>query len=214
MGILFLAPLMLQQVLGLSATESGLVTLAQVIGMMLVMPFAGVLYPRLGPRRMMSIGFVVLAVTIGMFTQVEMETSMWVFRALLFVLGVGMAFTMVPSQTATFETISHEDTANASSLISTTRQIASAAGVALVSSLLASRINSRTAELGSAATPDTALGAAFTAYQDTFLMSAAFAVLGIAAAFLFRNTVAAPPTAAPTPVTGRSTAMMEGAQAD
>lgn len=214
MGILFLAPLMLQQVLGLSATESGLVTLAQVAGMMLVMPFAGVLYPRLGPRRMMIIGFAILAVTIGMFTQVEMGTSMWFFRGLLFVLGVGMAFTMVPSQTATFETISHADTANASSLISTTRQIASAAGVALVSSFLASRINTRTADLGTAASPDSALGAAFTAYQDTFLMSAAFAVLGIAASFLFRNTAAAPPAVDPTHIPASPSPLAGGAQAD
>ena len=45
MGILFLVPLMLQQLMGLTATESGLVTLAQVVGMMLVMPVGARLYP-------------------------------------------------------------------------------------------------------------------------------------------------------------------------
>lgn len=200
MGILFLVPLMLQQLLGLTATESGLVTLAQVVGMMMIMPFAGSLYPLLGPRKMMIAGFAVIVVTIGGFWWIPMDVSMWTVRALLFIMGVGMALTMVPSQTATFETISHKDTANASSLISTTRQIASAAGVALVSSMLASRINARMDHLAADASPVSTVGAAFDGYQDTFLVSAVFAVAGIAAAFLFRNQAATGPQEPTTPV--------------
>jgi len=187
MGILFLVPLMLQTLMGLSATESGLVTLAQVVGMMLVMPFGARLYKQLGARRMMAIGFGVLSVTIYAFSHLEMDSSLWAFRGLLLVVGMAMALIMVPSQTATFETITVHDTARASSLFSTMRQFASAAGVAAISTVLATRVSANVDVLGSAASPLAQAQAAFAGYEETFLVSAAVALLGIAIVFAFRK---------------------------
>lgn len=187
MGILFLIPLMLQQLMGLDATQSGLVTVAQVAGMMLVMPIGPRLYPKLGAQRMMAIGFGILAVVSAIFSTVSMDTSLWVFRGLLFIYGTGIAFVMVPSQTATFETISHHDTASASSFFSTARQFASAAGVALISTILTSRINANVGDLDGAASQLAQVEAAFRGYEQTFLVSTAAAILGIGVAFLFRK---------------------------
>ena len=113
------------------------------LGMFLIMPFGGRLYPVLGPRYMMAMGFAVISVTIGSMLFVDYDTSLWIFRSQLFLMGIGMALTIIPSQTATFEDISGPETANASALISTTRQVASAAGVALMSTILASRLDER-----------------------------------------------------------------------
>lgn len=197
MGILFLVPLLLQQVMGLDATESGLVTLAQVFGMMLVMPFGAKLYPLLGARRMMASGFAVLAVTIFAFSRLDMDSSLWAFRGLLFVVGVGMALIMVPSQTATFESISHQDTANASSLYSTMRQFASAAGVALIATLLATRVNANVSSLDAAASPLAQAQAVFSGYDETFIVSGFVSLLGLLVVFAFRKTsgMTTPPTA-------------------
>lgn len=189
MGVLFLFPLMLQQVRGLDATGSGLTTIAQVAGMFIIMPFAGRLYPLFGPRYMMAIGFTIITVAIGSMLFVDYDASLWLFRSQLFVLGIGMAMTLIPSQTATFETISGPDTANASALFSTTRQIASAAGVALMSTVLSSRIDTQLAELGNAAGEAAVRHAAFNGYQETFMVSMLFAIIGIAFAFVFRKTV-------------------------
>lgn len=188
MGILFLAPLLLQQVMGLSATESGLVTLAQVIGMMVTMPLASKLYSHLGARLMMSIGFLILAAGIFGFATLEMDANLWWYRGLLFVVGVGMSLVSVPSQTATMETITFEDTAAASSLISTMRQFASAAGVAVISTILVGRINAQTNLLDVAtAAPDAFLHAAFTGYHHTFIISGVIAVLGAFLVVMFRK---------------------------
>lgn len=188
MGILFLAPLLLQQVMGLSATESGLVTLAQVIGMMVTMPIASKLYSVMGARKMMVIGFLVLAAGIFGFATLEIDGNLWWYRGLLFVVGVGMALTSVPSQTATMETITFEDTAAASSLISTMRQFASAAGVAVISTVLIGRINAQVGKLDMAsATPESALLAQFTGYHHTFIISAIIALLGAVLVVMFRK---------------------------
>lgn len=193
MGVLFLVPLMLQQVMGLNATDSGLVTLAQVVGMMLVMPFGARLYARFGARPMMVTGFVGLAITIFAFSTIDMTSSLWTYRALLFVLGIMMALVMVPSQTATFETISLHDTANASSLFNTMRQFASAAGVAVMSTILTTRINSN---VGDTAQTDPAyFEKVFSGYDDTYLISAVIALFGAVVVFAFRRgTGLTPPT--------------------
>ncbi len=188
MGILFLAPLLLQQVMGLTATKSGLVTLAQVVGMMITMPIASKFYSALGARRMMSIGFVILAAGIFGFATLEIDGSLWWYRGLLFVVGVGMALTAVPSQTATMESITFEDTAAASSLISTMRQFASAAGVAVISTILVSRINAQTNRIDPvSATPDSFLNAAFQGYHHTFIISGCIAVAGAILVVMFRK---------------------------
>lgn len=188
MGILFLTPLMLQQVMGLSATESGLVTLAQVIGMMVTMPFGARLYAGLGARRMMATGFAVLATATFAFSTLHMESSLWAFRGLLFFVGIGIALIMVPSQTATFESISFEDTANASSLLSTMRQFASAAGVAVMSTVLTGRITAQMNSLDlTVASPEDLLNAMFTGYDQTFMVSAAISVVGIFMVAMFRK---------------------------
>ncbi len=182
MGILVLVPLMLQQLMGLSATESGLVTLAQVVGMMLVMPIGARIYAVFGARRMMAVGFAVLATAVFAFSTLETDSSLWAFRGLLFVVGIAMALIMVPSQTATFESISHQDTAKASSLFSTMRQFASAAGVAVMSTVLATRIS---ANLD--AEPVDAVKAAFTGYDETCLVSAAVSLVGIVLVLVYRK---------------------------
>ncbi len=188
MGILFLAPLLLQNLMGLSATESGLVTLAQVIGMMLTMPIASKYYSAMGARRMMAVGFIILAAGIFGFATLDIDSSLWWYRGLLFVVGVGMALTAVPSQTATMETITFEETAAASSLISTMRQFASAAGVAVISTILVGRINAQMGKLDLATADEhSALLATFTGYHHTFIVSGVLAIVGAVLVVMFRK---------------------------
>jgi MFS family permease len=55
-GVLFLLPLLLQQLRGLSAFDAGLTTFPQAIGMLLMAQVTSRIYPRVGPRCMMAIG--------------------------------------------------------------------------------------------------------------------------------------------------------------
>src|SRR5690606_5919481 len=56
LGLVFLLPLFLQQLRGLTALETGLTTFPQAIGMMVLAGFVGRLYPYVGPRRLMIFG--------------------------------------------------------------------------------------------------------------------------------------------------------------
>jgi sugar phosphate permease len=69
-------------------------------------------------------------------SQVSLTTSLWVIRGIMFLLGLMIAQIFVPSQAAAFARISPADTGRASTLFNTGRQVGSAVGVAILSTVL------------------------------------------------------------------------------
>jgi hypothetical protein len=69
-------------------------------------------------------------------SQVGLTTSLWLIRGIMFLLGLTMAQIFVPTQAASFAQISPADTGRASTLFNTGRQIGSAVGVAILSTVL------------------------------------------------------------------------------
>ena len=66
LGLLFLLPMFLQGLRGLSAQQSGLATFPQALGVMTMARVAGNLYPKIVPRRLMMFGSLTNAlVTLG-----------------------------------------------------------------------------------------------------------------------------------------------------
>jgi EmrB/QacA subfamily drug resistance transporter len=189
LGLMFLMPLYLQQLRGLSAQESGLTTFPQAIGVMLVARFVGArLYPVIGPRRLLAFGLGVLAAGNLMFVFVGLHTNLWWLRLLMFVRGMGVGFSFVPMQTITFATIAPSDTGRASSLSSTTRQVGAAVGVATLATVLATRTEAHT--------PTGAVGAVvrearLDAFHDGFIAAAVLGALGVILALRVRDAEAA-----------------------
>ncbi len=106
LGLLFLLPLYLQQLRGLSAFQAGLTTFPQAIGMGIFLQVTSRIYPRVGPRRMMAFGLFIVLLSSAAFLRVGLETNLWWIRGIMFVRGIGMAFALVSIQAATFATIS------------------------------------------------------------------------------------------------------------
>jgi EmrB/QacA subfamily drug resistance transporter len=136
LGVLFLLPLFLQELRGLSALESGLTTFPQALGMLLMVPLSSRLYPRVGPRRMLTLALVGITVTSALFLLVDLATSLWWIRAIMFLRGVSMSLAIVASQAAAFAAIRSEETGRASALFNTNRQVAASIGVAALATIL------------------------------------------------------------------------------
>ncbi|MEX2238766.1 MAG: DHA2 family efflux MFS transporter permease subunit [Dehalococcoidia bacterium] len=186
-GALFLLPLLLQAEKGLSPLESGLTTFPQAIGVALMSQPAGKIYPRLGPRRMMMAGMAVIVVTTLAFLMVDLETNRaWIMLIQLF-RGGGFALTLIPLQAATFATISAIDTGRASAIFNTGRQVAASFGVALLATVLTSRLDANGAVLGDPATT----GPAITAFHEAFVAAAILAAIGLVATLLIDDKEAA-----------------------
>jgi len=135
-GLLFLLPLFLQELLGLTAIQSGLTTFPQALGMILASQVVGRLYHTVGPRRLMVGGLFALSVVTIPLCFVQLDTSLWVIRSIMFVRGICMAFSFVPVQAASYANIEPVDTGRASAIFSTQRQVAASLGVALLATVL------------------------------------------------------------------------------
>ncbi|HEY7293837.1 MAG TPA: MFS transporter, partial [Dehalococcoidia bacterium] len=137
LGVLFVTPLFLQEARGDSALESGLTTFPEAIGVVLSMQLVARLYPHIGPRRLMVAGMLWVAGVMVLLSFVGLETSAWLIRLLMFLIGVGMAYVFLPNQAAGFATVAPSAMGRASTLFNAQRQLGAATGVALLSSVLA-----------------------------------------------------------------------------
>jgi EmrB/QacA subfamily drug resistance transporter len=135
LGSLYLVALFLQDGLGLSALNAGLSTFPEALGVMAGAQIAARVYPRAGPRRMMTGGMLGVAAATALMITVGPGTSLWWMRALMLLLGLSWAQALVPLQAAAFATITPAATGAASTLFNTGRQLGMAAGVAILTTI-------------------------------------------------------------------------------
>jgi EmrB/QacA subfamily drug resistance transporter len=138
LGTLYVVALFFQDGLGLSALASGLSTFPEAFGVMIgAQVVSRYLYPIFGPRRIMVGGLVALGGTMLLMTMISSRDELWQMRVLMFVLGFCMAHVMIPSQAASMAQIDRANTGRASTLFNAVRQIGSATGVAVLSTVIA-----------------------------------------------------------------------------
>jgi EmrB/QacA subfamily drug resistance transporter len=141
-GALLLVPTYFQQVRGESTLKAGLLVAPQGLGAMLVMPVAGTLADKIPVGRIVPFGFIGIIVgMIGLASSTSPDTPIWHICAWLFVMGLGMGGTMMPIFTAALRTLTQHEVARGSTLLNVIQQIASSAGVAVISVVLTNKLN-------------------------------------------------------------------------
>ena len=143
-GVLFAIPLYLQSVLGLSATQSGLIVACLAVGAFVAGGAAAPVSQRLGGRGVVQLGMALEAIGIAAFALlVAPDTSPWSFIPALFVYGVGVGFATAQLTGVVLADVPMSASGQASGIQSTSRQIGSALGVAILGVILASVVSSQ-----------------------------------------------------------------------
>ncbi len=197
-----LLPTYLQQVRGETALAAGLLLAPQGLGAMVTMPIAGRLVDKIGPGKIVLTGISVIAVSLLFFTQLRSDTSYWLMGGALFVMGLGMGCTMMPTMTAAIQTLTHEQVARGSTLMNIINQASASIGTAAISVVLTNLLNDSRlagAAIGSRSEPaiaaqlppgaiETGFDQAATAFAHTYIVAVVLIVLTlIPAAFLPRT---------------------------
>ncbi|HEU5023714.1 MAG TPA: DHA2 family efflux MFS transporter permease subunit [Spirillospora sp.] len=151
MGAMLLLPLYYQTVRGQGALHSGLLLAPQGLGAMVTMPIGGKLTDRIGPGRVVLVGLVVVVLSVAGFAAIlEADTSFWALGAVLFVMGLGMGMTMMPTMAAAIQTLEHDEVPRASTMLNIIQQVSTSLGTALISVLLANKLASNLKPFGGA----------------------------------------------------------------
>ena len=140
-GIFFYNSLFLQNVLGYSAIKTGATFLPMTVLIILVAPFAGRLSDRIGPRWPMGVGMTLLTGSLLLFGTLDEHSSFWNILPGLLVGGFGMAITMAPTTAAAMGSVPVDKAGVGSAVINSMRQVGGSLGIAIMGTLVASRVN-------------------------------------------------------------------------
>ena len=184
LGTLYAISLYYQDGRGLSALAAGLSIFPEAFGVMAGAQLASrFLYPRLGPRRHITLGLLGVTASIALLAALGPTTSLWWARLLMFALGLSMGQVFVPVQAAAFATITPAATGRASTLFNAVRQFGGAVGVAVLTTAIVL--------VGPLHVVDGHAAANLTAYRVAFLVAAAVALLAVPCALSIRDSDAA-----------------------
>jgi EmrB/QacA subfamily drug resistance transporter len=144
-GLVFAIPLYLQSVLGLSALEAGAALAVTAVGALLAGGAAAAFSKRIGPRAVArfglgfeAVGLVLYAVLVGA------DISAWRLVPALFLYGFGVGLATAQLTSVILADVPTERSGQGSGIQSTSRQVGSALGIAILGATLAAGLTSHT----------------------------------------------------------------------
>ena len=142
-----LLPPYLQNLGGFTVTETGLLMAPRGIGTMFAMMFAGRMAMRFDARYIMSFGMMLLLWSMWEMSTWTPAISPWHLIETTFVQGIGMGFVFVPMNLVGFATLSPIYRTDGSALINLVRNVGSAFGISITTTILANAMQSAHAQL-------------------------------------------------------------------
>jgi len=152
-GSMVLLPIFLQNLLGYSALQSGMVMSPGGVATLICMPLVGYLVGRKDSRYMIMFGLATMAVSMLMMARYNLQISFWNAAFPRIIMGIGMAFLFVPLSTVAFSFMPHEQMGNATGIFNLMRNIGGSFGIAAVTTMLARRAQFHQARLVENITP-------------------------------------------------------------
>jgi len=207
---LFYIPLFLQQAQGLGAFDAGLLLLPQALVMAVLMPIAGRLYDKIGPRWPAVIGLTIVAIGTYSLHNMSLDISRGEIAGLLALRAGGMGMAMMPVMTGGVAAVPMRFVGTASAFNNVVQRSAAALGLAVLTALMttqrAQMLGDRTALVGSD-TPMPALlpgpsgqvAGMYAVYQQTqtqvfvaaldqlMVITSVMTLVGVALAFMLRS---------------------------
>jgi MFS family permease len=112
----------------------------QGIGAACIMRWAGSITDRLGPRRVVPAGIILMAVTTIPFAFVTVQTNELLLASTLFIRGIGLGLSMMPIFAAAYFDLSHAAIPRASTTMNIVRQVGGSVATALFAVVLERQI--------------------------------------------------------------------------
>ena len=139
-GSTFLLPLFLQNSMGYTALQSGAVFLPVGIIQGVISPLAGRFSDKVNPKLPLFLGLALLIFSFYLNSELSFMTEHSYIMTALYLRGLGMGMLFTPLSSLSLSTIPRDKMAQASGISNTVRQVGGSLGVAILSTLLTSRV--------------------------------------------------------------------------
>ncbi|MES1147387.1 MAG: DHA2 family efflux MFS transporter permease subunit [bacterium] len=140
-GAIFAIPIFCQQQLGFTPMQTGMILLPGALAAAFLMPLAGSLSNRFDPRLLVATGAILTAVSMFNLQEISPLTNTDTLFFPLILRSVGTVMMFIPLTLATFGPIPKQDIADASGFYSLTRQLGGSIGIAVLTTMLAQRVD-------------------------------------------------------------------------
>jgi EmrB/QacA subfamily drug resistance transporter len=178
-GMIFIATLYMQQVLGYTPIEAGLAWLAMSVAAVVSAIVTSLFVEKIGARWPIAVGLSLAALAFGLLSGVPVDGDYAIDLLpglLIFGIGLGMAF--VAASIGALEGISESASGLASGLINTMQQVGGALGVAILATVALTHSN------GLIETGEDPAHALTSGFSNAFYAGIGLAVLGVLGALL------------------------------
>ncbi len=152
-GSTFLLPIYLQNSLGYTALQAGSVFLPMGIIQGIMAPISGRISDKLNPKIPLFIGVILFAWSFWLNSQLSWLTELNFIMLSLYIRGVAMGLMFTALSTVSLSEIPRDKMAQASAITNSIRQLGGSLGVALLATLLTTRVNFHSQVFGGAIKP-------------------------------------------------------------
>ncbi|WP_339227042.1 MDR family MFS transporter [Oceanobacillus sp. FSL K6-2867] len=175
-GAAVILPLMMQNMLGFSALESGLALLPGALLMGIMSPITGRLFDKFGARWLSIIGVTILVITTFMFAIFNEDTTFTYIAAVNAIRMFGISMVMMPVTTAGLNQLPTKLIPHGTAMNNTMRQVAGSVGTALLVTVMTSNT-----------IPNQGVTGMLHGVNISFIVAAIFAVIALIMAFFIKN---------------------------
>ncbi len=168
-GGLFVIPIYLQNLRGLSAFQTGLILIPQALGSMVSSLVGGRLVDRLGVRAVVIPGLLIAAFSFWELSFLSLYTPYSWFQVLLVLRGLGIGLVAQPLIVAALSEIPPRQLSQASAINSVVRSVASSLAVAILATIIQTQSKVHFSHLAEQVTPGSQLGQLLPRLQALFV---------------------------------------------
>jgi MFS transporter, DHA2 family, multidrug resistance protein len=147
-GSIFLIPLFVQQQMGYTALQSGLLMLPSSLFMAMIFPIVGIMSDKVGPRIPSIVGIIITAYSLFMYRKISLDMTPWDLMMPMMIRSVGMGLLMAPITTAVMNSVPQHKIGVASSMNSIIQQVGASMGIAIFATILSTRATYHVAIVG------------------------------------------------------------------
>jgi DHA2 family multidrug resistance protein len=147
-GSTVLYPLMMQELLGYTATHAGVTNFPRGMASFVFMPIVGFLTGKVDARKLLAAGLLLTAAAMFEVSFFSLDVGFWNFALPLILQGVGLGLIFVPLTTVTNDPVPREKMGNATSIFNLMRNIGASIGISVVQALQFRRMQAHTVYLG------------------------------------------------------------------